>query len=410
VRVLIIALHYAPDQVSGGFDTTYLAEGLSALGHRVTVVTAFPFHRHHRIEPEYGGRLWQAETRNGVRVIRTWLYLGGRKDQVGGRFASYATFSAITGLAAVATGRHDVVVTPSPPLTNGLTAFLYGRLFGVPYVYNVRDIYPDVAVQLGVIRGARAIRFFHGMERFVYRHAARVVVLTDGMQRNLASKGFAGPKVSVIPHAVDTEAIRPLPKENDYARRHGLEDRFVAMYAGNMGLAQGMETALDAADLLRREPITLALVGDGAARGTMVAEIARRGLKNVTLLPFVPRDEVAEMHAAADVGLSLLRRGVAAHAMPAKIYSIMASGRPVIATAEADTPAATLVTDAGCGVVVPPEDPEALATALRSLASDGDARRRMGERGREYVVRHYSRGAVAEQYERLLRDVVGRRA
>src|SRR6266542_3258411 len=334
MRVLFLALHFAPDQVSGGYETTAIAEELAKLGHEVTMVAALPYHKHHRIEPPFAGRLWSRDTHNGVRLIRVWLALRGSKNDVRGRFLTYGTFNVASTLAALASGRHDVLVTPSPPLTNGLGAFLYSRLHRVPYVYNVRDIYPDVAVRLGLLTSRRSIAFFSWMERFVYRHAARVVVLTEGMAENLREKGFGPEKVVVIPHSVDTELIRPLPRDNAYARQYGLHDKFVAMYAGNMGMAQGLETALAAAALLRDAPdVRMVLVGDGAARERLEAQAQEQGLENVRFLPFVSRDEVALMHASADVGLSVLKRGVARHAMPAKLYSIMASGRAAVVTA-----------------------------------------------------------------------------
>ncbi|MBI3945011.1 MAG: glycosyltransferase family 4 protein [Armatimonadetes bacterium] len=407
MRILLLTLYFEPDITANAAILTRLAEELAALGHAVSVVTAFPHYAGNRIDPRYRGTLIERARHGDIRVTRTYVYVASDKGSLRARLLNYASFNLLSVVAGLLSPAPDVVLAPSPPLTIGLTAWLLGSLKRVPFVYNVQDIYPDIAIRLGILTNPRAIRAFRRLEDFVYRRAAAVSVLSEGFRQNLLGKGVPPAKLRIIPNFVDPDLVRPQPKENPFARREGLADRFVALYAGNIGLSQGLETLLGACAHLRDLPDFLAvIVGNGAARPALEARAQEMGLSNVRFLPFQPKEDLAMMYASADVSLVLLKRGIGAESVPSKAYAILASGRPILAAVDAGADTDRLIQDARCGVAVPPEDPAALARAIRALRADPAARAQMGRRGREHVVAHYSPGAIARQYEALLRDVV----
>lgn len=406
MRILLLTLYFTPDIGANAVVMTELAEALAELGHDVRVVTAFPHYARNQIEPEFRGRLFQRAGHKGIRVTRSYLYVSSDKQRVLARLFSYLSFNVLSVVAGLSAGRCDVILAPSPPLTIGLSAWAISRLTRAPFIYNVQDIYPDVAIRLGVLTNPRLIRLFQRLERFVYRKAKAVSVLSEGFRSNLLAKGVPPEKLHVIPNFIGVDFVRPLPKDNSFSRKHGLGDRFVAMYAGNVGLSQGLETLLDAARLLADLPeLCILIVGNGAAKPGLEERARELGLSNTCFLPFQPREDVPEMYAAADVGLVVLKHGIATDSVPSKAYTILASGRPIVAAVDRECETQRLLEGAACGVAVPPEDPQALANALRRLYHDRSAGQAMGDSGRRHVEEHCTPQAIARQYDALFRSV-----
>ena len=410
MRILLLTHYFAPDVTTNCDIMTGLAEQWVAWGHAVTVVTSVPHYATGRVPPEFRGRLVLREVRGGLSVHRTYVYVPRERGSLLQRVWSYLTFNVLSTLVAAAVGGYDVIVAPSPPLTIGLSAYLLSRLRRVPYVYNVHDVYPDIAVRLGVLKNPRLVRLFRWMEKLVYAKAAAVSVVSAGIQANLLSKGVPAGKVRVIPNFADADRVRPLPRDNDFARREGLSGRFVVMYAGNLGNSQPVEVVLEAARLLAGEDeIRFVIVGNPGRIEGLRAQAAARGLGNVHWLPFQPVARVPEMYAAADVHLVVLRREIGFESAPSKAYTIMAAGRPMIASVARTADTADLVTAAECGVWAPPEDPAALAEAVRRLKADPALRERMGGNARRAVEARFTRQIVAAQYVELLAPLVKRR-
>jgi colanic acid biosynthesis glycosyl transferase WcaI len=261
-------------------------------------------------------------------------------------------------------------------------------------------------VRLGVLTSRKVIAFFAAMERFVYRHARAVTVLSEGFRRNLLAKGVPNAKIVVIPNLVDTAALQPGVKDNPLARREGLGDRFVVLFAGNVGLSQGLEHVLESARLLQGvKGLLFLIVGNGAAKPGLEQEAARMELTNVRFLPFQPRADLADLYASADVCLVPLKHGIADESVPSKMLSISAAGRPLIASVDEPSDTAQHVRESGCGLVVPPEDPQALAAAIMALYRDPDRARRMGMLGRAHVETRFTPEVVGAAYHRLLECV-----
>ncbi|MEZ4468552.1 MAG: glycosyltransferase family 4 protein, partial [bacterium] len=266
--------------------------------------------------------------------------------------------------------------------------------------------FPEAAVRLGVLTNPQAIRGFEKLEAWVYRRAHHLSVISDGFRDHLLARGVPADKISVIPNYTDTDFITPRPTAgNRYRRARGWEDAFVIQFSGRMGYSQGMETVLEAWRQLAGLPdARLMMVGDGQDQPQVAEALA--GDARAAVLPTQEREDLPELLAAADVGLAPLRRGMAGTSVPSKMFGIMAAGRPVVTGVDAGSDAQTLVEAAGAGIVVPPEDPEALAGALRQLYHDREQARRMGADARRYVVAHHGQAAVVDQYAAMLEQVI----
>ena len=343
-----------------------------------------------------------------MNAVRLWVYASGSKQNSLRRLANYLSFNAMATLAGLLQrGAFDVIFCTNGSFFTGVSSAVIGAPRRVPFVYNVQDLYPEAPARSGQIRSRTAVSGLRIIERLMYRLAAHITVITPSFQEYLVStKGVPPEKVSVIPNFVDTEFIRPLPKVNDFSRDHGLADRFVVSHSGNVGSVYDLETMLHAAARLASEKdILFLIVGDGIARPGLVRQAAALGLENVRFLPFQPYEMLPWLRAACDVQVSLYRREQANYSMPSKIYEIMASGRPVLASAEAESDTRKLVDKTGCGVCIAPENTEELAEAVMRLYRDSALRQHMAQRGRETVERKYSKQAVVAQYHELFQRV-----
>jgi colanic acid biosynthesis glycosyl transferase WcaI len=414
VRILILTLVFSPDGVSTAALLTELAIELRRRGHDITVITTTPHYnfdadarQRQPLERKWGGWLYRSEVA-GIPVLHAKVRTKGKR--VISRIFDYLRFHVVGTLAAVfQAGPYDVVLAPTPPLTIGLHAWLLARLRRARFVYNVQELYPDVALGLGFLRPGRLANSMEWIQRRTCRSADSVIVISEAFRGRLLEKGVPSGKLTVIPNFVDTDFVRPLPRRNGFAHRLGLEHGFVVLYSGNLGLTQDFETLMSAADeIADLEDVSFVIVGDGARRGWLARELGTRAHGNVRMLPYQPRSIIPDLYATSDVGLIPLKQCAGRDTFPSKVYTIMASGRPVIAAAEDDTELARLVRQAECGLVVPPRNATALAQAVRTLYQNRERTSQLGANGRAYVLAHYSKSEVSAQHDRLLRSIVDR--
>ena len=404
MRIVLIAPHFEPDVAPTGVVATRLVSELAARDHFIEVFTSLPWYREHRIESGYAGRRVRIEDTPWGRITRVDPFATTDKQKLMKRGLGYIGFSTLIGALASRGGEADVVVAMSPPLTLGLSGIVAARMRRAPLVFNVQDVFPDVAIELGYLSDPRMKRIARRLERFVYERSAAVTVLSDDLRYNVAGKFSAPDRVKVIPNFVDTEAIVPQDKENSYRREYGLEGKFVVMYAGNIGLSQALDPVVDAAAALSEEPdIVFVINGAGARREEL--ERRARGMDNLIFVDMQPAERLSEVLAAADVHLVLLKRGLAHSSVPSKTYSILAAGRPVLAGVDQGSEVATLVQRAGAGLALPPEDAEALTKAVLRLHAEPDQLDRMGRAGRDFVESSASPSAIAAAYQDLFSSV-----
>ncbi len=414
MNIAVLCPHFAPDVAPTGEVMTAIALELAARGHRLHVVTALPWYRDHAIDAGWEGQIVRRE-RTPWGTIRRVHPFPTDKRNIPARALAFGGFTGLATLAAV-TARHriDVVLAMSPPLTLGLAGWAIGRARRVPFVFNIQDVFPDVAVEVGAITSPTVIAAASALERLVYRSSDAVTVLSDDLADNVAAKishGASGAaadelrrRVHVIPNFVDTEHIRPMARENAYRREFGLEGRTVVMYAGNVGFSQSLDMVLDAAATMADDPdVVFVIHGGGVALEGLRARAA--AMANVRFVPMQPKSRLPEVLAAADVHLVPLRRGLARSSVPSKLYSILAAGRPVVASVDPGTEVARTVEAAGAGSAVAPDDAAALVGALRRVLADPARARAMGESGRTFVEAWASPAAVAARYEDLFESV-----
>jgi colanic acid biosynthesis glycosyl transferase WcaI len=406
VNLLVLCPHFAPDVAPTGEVMTSIATELAARGHRLHVVTALPWYQHHRIEPGWTGRPVRTQVTDWGRITRVHPFPTDKRN-IPARALAFGGFTALSGLEAVVSRpRPDAVLAMSPPLTLGLAGWLAARARRVPFVFNIQDVFPDVAIELGMITNPSVIRVASWLERFTYLRSDAVTVLSEDLRDNVASKlGRHRPeRVRVIPNFVDTERIRPAPRDNSYREQFGLTGKTVVMYAGNVGFSQSLDLLLDAAAALAHETdLVFVINGGGSARPDLDRRAA--GAPNVRFVDMQPKDRLPEVLAAADIHVVPLRRGLARSSVPSKMYSILAAGRPIVASVDPGTEVASVVDRAEAGVAVPPDDPEAFTKAIARLVADPGESERMGQSGRAFVERWASPAAIAEQYEALFDEL-----
>lgn len=409
MRILIYSYNYEPEPIGIAPLMTELAEGLVKHGHEVRVVTGMPNYPERRIYPEYRGKLYATQLKNGVLIQRCWLWIRPKAGSCNLLTRVFQEVSfVVTSLPQVLNGwRPDVMLVTIPSLPICVPAALMGWLWHRPVVLNVQDILPEAAVRVGLIKNKLLIGVFEFLEKFAYRSATQISVIAEGFKENLLDKGVPEQKLKVIPNWVDVNFIQPLAKENNTFRTaYKLQDKFVVLYCGNIALTQGLETVVKAAVKLRHVPeIVFVIVGEEQALDRLRQLCQKLGADNVLLRKFVRRKQLPTLLAAADVGLVVQKSNVVAFNMPSKIQVLLASGRAIVASVPADGTAAKAVQQSGGGIVVPPEDPDALAREILNLYNQAPHKVDMlGKKGREFAVEKYSFEKALTSYEDLFAE------
>jgi colanic acid biosynthesis glycosyl transferase WcaI len=403
MKILIISPCYAPDLGPSASMLAMLAENLVSLGNQVTVLAAVPHFPTGFVAREYRQRLWTWEYRSGVRVGRAWIPSGSRANLVH-RALTFLVYQVLVTLAGLKL-EYDVAFIANPAIETGLALICLGWLRRKPVVFGVWDVYPEVGVRMGLFRSQIIIQMVAFLEDVCLQTAQCVQVLGERFVADLAPHRIKYERITIIPPWLDTELIRPLPRQNSFSHEHKLDRKFVVLYAGNLGLTQGLEVVLAAARRLANEPeILFVFVGDGAGKEQLIRRAY--GLDNVRFLPFQPRGRVPEMLASADLSLVVLKRGIGSSCLPSKIFSILSSARPVLACVDKNSEAWNLIERSRSGLCVLPENPEAIVQAILYLKKDPARGELMGRNGRLWAKKYHSSQAAAKQFEILLGRVV----
>jgi glycosyltransferase involved in cell wall biosynthesis len=403
MRILLIHQVFVRPDDPGGTRHYELACRLVRSGHTVTIL-ASPF------SYQTGLRVTDKDREMlepGLEVIRCRVW-GSVNRSFFWRTIGFFSFMVSSFFQALIQPDVDLVWGTSPPLPQVFTAWLAARLKRAKFLFEVRDLWPAFAIQLGVLRNPVLIRPALFLERFLYRRADALVVNSPGFIDHLTGRGAAKSKIVLIRNGVDPAMFDPTSEGAEFRARHALGEKFVALYAGAHGLSNDLGVLLDAADLLRTDPrIRFLLVGDGKEKPALVLQAMERGLDNVVFLPPVAKQEMTDVLAACDCGIAILRPiPLYGTTYPNKVFDYMAAGRPVVLAIGGVI--RKVVEDAQAGLAVPPGNPQALADAVRALADDPSAARRMGFRGRSAVERDFGREGQALELERLMREMVSR--
>jgi colanic acid biosynthesis glycosyl transferase WcaI len=402
MKIFIHTMYYLPDFGSAPVLMDELAGYLAAAGHEVEVVTTMPRTR----VPEFRGLFYSRRKDRGFVVKRFWT---NSAPFPLGRLLAWNIYTAAALLNLLSVRKGDVLFLRTPPLQLGVPAFWAKAVRGARVLVNVQDIHPDLAIESGILKNPAGIRFAKALEKWVYGLADRIAVISDGFARNLREKGVPAGKVEVLPNWVDTDFLKPGPKDNPVSRRHGLHDKFVVMYSGTISISSNrtLERVLEAAKLLAGDPdILFVIVGEGLKKEALRKKAASLGLRNMAFLPFQPYRDLPGLLASADVLLVPLDKDKSQLSVPSKLYTFMAAGRPILGLAEPDSEVATLLREKECGLAVPPDGAAAVAEAVRTLERSPEKRRLLGGNAREHVVRQFAKDKILGSYDKLLRSMV----
>jgi colanic acid biosynthesis glycosyl transferase WcaI len=404
MKLILVSAYFPPEVGSASHLYYELGTELVKRGHQVTILTGYPAYNidTKTLPAAYRSGWWMKEQIHGMEVIRIRTIGMPRQIPVLRGLGQITLSLALSFSGLFLTkGTFDVVLVYSPPLFLGWTAFVLRRLKGVKAVLNVQDLFPQSAIDLGVLRSSFLIKWFRRIESSLYKKSDMVAVHSDGNRDHVISCGGLPANVTVIPNLVDTKSIKPGERNNEFRRRYGIEaDEYIVSFAGVIGLSQDIDTVIDAAKQLENDQkIVFYIVGDGLEKPRLMARA--EGMKNVRFLPMLQKDEYVELLHASDICLATLRKEVKTPVVPSKIMSIMAAGRPLIAGLPLHGDAPKIVEAARCGVCIEPENAAALAGAVRKIHADPRLANEFCVNGRTYVERYYSLEVCTTLFEQV---------
>lgn len=412
MRLLLCCPHFTPDvNAATGVVMTRLVESLAERDHKIDVVTSLPWYKGHQVAEEWRGRPWRTEKTEWGSITRAYPFPTS-KTNIAARALGFVGFTSLVAGHAVTKKNIDVVMGMSPPIFMGEAAYLAAKRNRIPFVFNIQDIFPDVAVELRALTNKRVISIAKRYEKSLYRRSDAITVLSEDQRSNVVGKlpyGEAN-KVKIIPNFVDTTHIQATERDNAFRRELGVKsNQTLVMYAGNVGLSQSFDLVRYAAEYFRARPdIVFCINGEGAAR----AGIDRWSgeLENVIVRDFAERERLSEVLGAADIHMILLKRGLAKSSTPSKLYSILSAGRPVVASIDQPSEVAQVVENAKCGLSVAPELPTEFIAALEKMITLGaEELVRLGDNARKYASRPdvvMDAAAQAAAYENLFNELL----
>lgn len=402
MHILLIHQAFATLEEAGGTRHYEMARHLAAQGHQVTVITSPVSYLTGTAAQQQIKWCQKENPEPGIILLRAYTFPALHRSFFY-RVMVFFSFMFSSFWIGLSVRRVNLVWGTSPPIFQGVTAWLLARLKGAPFLFEVRDLWPYFAIAVGVLRNRLLIRLSEWLERFLYRRADRLLVNSPGFLEHVRQRGAR--RIELIPNGADPAMFDPSADGADFRRLHQLEGKFIALYAGAHGLSNDLGVVLAAADLLRSRPdIVFVLVGDGKEKTNLMAEAEARNLTNLVFIPPVNKENMPAVLAAADAGIAILKPLDAYKTTyPNKVFDYMAAGRAVLCVI--DGVIRQVVEEADCGVFVPPGNGAALADAVRRLADNPDRARRMGQNGRACIEQRFARTQLAEQFRRLVEEM-----
>ena len=399
MHILIIHQAFASLNEPGGTRHHEFARLLTAHGHQVTVI-ASPVS--YITGSAFRASVSSEVTEYKVTILRASVYDAHHRSFLH-RIVAFFSFMLSSFWVGLGVKNVDLVWGTSPPIFQGVTAWVLARIKGAKFLFEVRDLWPQFAIAVGVLKNPVLILLSEWLERFLYRRADRLMVNSPGFLEPVTSRGAK--RVELIPNGADPSMFDPNNDGMEFRRSNQLTDKFVVLYAGAHGMSNDLEVVLDAAALLvDRNDIQLVLLGDGKEKPALMARAQKKDLTNVTFLPSVPKTEMASALAGADACLAILKPlEEYKTTYPNKVFDYMAAGRPVVLAI--DGVIREVVEAAGCGIFAAPGSADEVANAIRQLAADKKESRIMGLQGRDYLQKNFSRAAIGEKLLGLLEDL-----
>lgn len=405
MRVIYLCQHFPPETGAPQIRVYEVSKELIKRGHQVEVLTAFPHHPKGVIPEEYRGMFYLFEDWDGIPVHRSWIY-PSPKGSFWKRLASYFSFTFSAFYSIFKSKPTDVIICNSPPLFLGITGYLGAKIKRAKFVFNVADIWPESAVELGILKNKMFIRMAEWLENFLYKKSWKIATATEGIKEYMIRKGKNEKDVFLLPNGVNTDTFHPMPKDEELLKEIGIENKKVFMYAGTLGYAQGLDSVLKAAALLKeREPDAHFLfVGDGQEMEKLLKLKEDLKLDNVTFYGSVPVSEMPRMFSIADYSIVSLRNiELFKGARPSKIFPAISTGTPVLYCGDGES--AAILEEYQCGKIAPPENPEGIASAVSELmnVSKSDYEQ-MCQNGRKLAIEQYSWKSIVDDLLANIQD------
>lgn len=405
MKILFIS-HYFPPEVNAPANRTFEHCRRWVLdGHDVTVITGVPNHPRGQIFEGFENRWLQEEGRDGIRVIRTWMYLTPNSGFLR-RVANYLLFAFTAVLASFKAGKPDVVVATSPQFFVGVAGALIAKMKRRPFVLEIRDLWPKSVVELGQLSEGPILSTLEALERWLYRSAAGVVVNTRTFRDHITERGVDPSKIELVYNGIDPSLFKPRPKNAALLAKHDLENAFTVAYVGTLGLAHGLTMLIDVAERLQSRPeFKFVLIGDGADRKMLEDDVAARGLTNVTMLGLQPREAMPDWIASIDLLLVTLRDlPVFETVIPSKIFEFLAQERPVILAAKGEI--RRMMEDAGAALIIDPEVEDQMVAAIEQVMDAPEEAAARAAAGRRWVEDGFIRDDLARAMARFLERTI----
>lgn len=408
MRILLMTPHYHPVIAATAYLYQELCECLIHMGHQVTIITGFPRYNVNESSRKYKWKLWMREDINGVDVLRVRTLALPRYVPIA-RGIEYIGVFVELFITALLSKKPDVALVHPSVLFDGLSGVWLRPIKKIPFVVNVHDLFPQTAIDLGLLKNRALIRIFRSLEVYLYRNADWMTVHSEGNRDWVIAHGGHPERTTVMPVWMDASALKPGPGDNSWRARHGLKDRFVVLFAGTQGFNQDMEVILRAAEQLQNNrDIRFVIIGDGAQHDEAVALSRRLTLSNVDWLGWQAREEYPLVQQAADVVVATLKKEVSTPVVPSKILSAMSAGRPIVTSMPLGGDAPKLVQESQSGITLPPGDADHLKEAILKLYHDRALGERYGYNGRRYIEEHLDvkkwATAYVDLFNRLIKE------
>ena len=403
---ILFLTHYFPPEVNAPANRTHEhCRRWVEDGHDVTVITGVPNHPRGVIFNGYENRLYQEETIDGIRVIRTWMYLTPNSG-FARRVVNYLGFAVTSVLASFKADKPDLVIATSPQFFVGLAGAVVAKLKRRPFVLEIRDLWPKSVVELGQLGPGPILSTLEMLERWLYRSATGVVVNTRTFRQHIMDRGVADENIELIYNGIDPAMFKPREPNHELLKKHNLDGHFTVAYVGTLGLAHGLTLLVDVAERLKdRTELRFVLIGDGADRGKLEEDIARRGLNNIVMLGLQPREAMPDWIASIDLLLVMLRDlPVFETVIPSKIFEFLAQERPVVLAAKGEI--RRMMEEANGAFVIDPEAEDQMVHAIEAVMSDPASAQRRAESGRRWVDEGFIRDDLARKMATFLERVL----
>ena len=406
MRLLVITPHFAPDTAPTGTIVTELVSNWCKQGHQVHVITSFPWYKDHEVADDWKNRFIKKTINGSVEITRVYPF-PNKKSNLFIRGLGFLSFSLLVSMLSVfSKGPFDVVYALSPPIPLGMAGKVASMRHRCPLIFNVQDIFPDAAIETGVLRSKLLVRLAKIFEKISYHSSEVITVLSEDMRENITRKlsdSKKKPVVSVIPNFALKEFFHT-EEENEYKKENNLEGKIVVMYAGNLGYSQPLELIVDSAKIHLDTENLIYVVNGGGVKTDYIKREAKV-IRNLVFVEYQPIERLPEVLSSADIHLVMLKSGLGDVSVPSKIYNIFASGKPVVVSVDSGTELERLVLEAEAGFVVAPDKPDAFHEAIRKLSDDSSLRNKMGNSAQMAAKKWYSAEAVSDLYLERIKDL-----